>query len=305
MTSVFTLSAIDLFASGMGAFIIITIILMPDYQKEVRMEGHFKYLDALARASETVLDETELGLERLDIALQAARTRQRELEAEERMVASELDTLQAQLTAAMQQPPPAAAADAPGEDRAEGEVTFRFLGLKTEQTRYLMLVDMNQYLGEHRELVIGTVGRALDSLQPGFEFAILGFQQLDSGPRFRPWPAEGALAPLTSASKAEAMSWLAAQTDDFAGGSPMLEAFETAFDFPAGAVILISDGLPNPAFNDGLPARALVQAITVANRQSVEIHAVTVGDYFKYKGTVAFMEALARANSGGFLALAQ
>ncbi len=37
---VFSLSAIDLFASAMGAFIIITIILMPDYQKEVRLEGH-------------------------------------------------------------------------------------------------------------------------------------------------------------------------------------------------------------------------------------------------------------------------
>jgi hypothetical protein len=37
----------------------------------------------------------------------------------------------------------------------------------------------------------------------------------------------------------------------------------------------------------------------------MEIHAVTIGDYFKYQGTVAFMESLARANSGGFLALAQ
>ena len=34
---VFSLSAIDLFASAMGAFIVITIILMPDYQKEVRL----------------------------------------------------------------------------------------------------------------------------------------------------------------------------------------------------------------------------------------------------------------------------
>jgi hypothetical protein len=29
-----------------------------------------------------------------------------------------------------------------------------------------------------------------------------------------------------------------------------------------------------------------------------------VGDYFKYRGTVEFMESLARANSGGFMALA-
>ena len=41
----------------------------------------------------------------------------------------------------------------------------------------------------------------------------------------------------------------------------------------------------------------------MANRRQQEVHAVTVGDYFKYKGTVEFMESLARANGGGFLAL--
>ncbi len=49
----------------------------------------------------------------------------------------------------------------------------------------------------------------------------------------------------------------------------------------------------------------MIQAIVPANTKGIEIHAVTLGDYFKYKGTVDFMESLARANSGGFLALAQ
>ena len=35
---VYSMSAIDLFASAMGAYIIISIILMPDYQKEVRSQ---------------------------------------------------------------------------------------------------------------------------------------------------------------------------------------------------------------------------------------------------------------------------
>ncbi len=78
-----------------------------------------------------------------------------------------------------------------------------------------------------------------------------------------------------------------------------------AFKTPAEAIILISDGLPNPAYNGGLPPRALIQDIVLSNTRGVEIHAVTLGDYFKYKGTVEFMENLARANSGGFLALAQ
>jgi hypothetical protein len=43
---VFSLSAIDLFASAMGAFLIISIILMPDYQKEVRSQEHLAFLRA-------------------------------------------------------------------------------------------------------------------------------------------------------------------------------------------------------------------------------------------------------------------
>ena len=89
----------------------------------------------------------------------------------------------------------------------------------------------------------------------------------------------------------------------FEGSSSVLDAFDRAFESEAGAIILISDGLPNPAYNNGLASGPLVRAITVANRRQQEIHAVTVGDYFKYRGTVEFMESLARANGGDFLAL--
>ena len=55
---VYSLSAIDLFASAMGAFIIISIILMPDYQKEVRSQGDLAYLEELAGKTEALLQET-------------------------------------------------------------------------------------------------------------------------------------------------------------------------------------------------------------------------------------------------------
>jgi Mg-chelatase subunit ChlD len=83
------------------------------------------------------------------------------------------------------------------------------------------------------------------------------------------------------------------------------DAFGEALKTPAEAVILLSDGLPNPTYNGGLPPRLLIQDIVLANTRGMEIHAVTIGDYFKYKSTVEFMENLARANGGSFLALAQ
>ncbi len=303
---VFSLSAIDLFASAMGAFIIITIVLMPDYQKEVRLEGHLAYMESLAGETESVLNDTEQGIESAQEALSTAQMRQLELQAEQEIVSSEIETIRAKLQAhADQPPPPPPSPVVTEEDLGSNLVTFRFLGLKTDKTRILLLIDMNKYLAEHQALVARTVARALDSLKTGYEFGILGFQQLDSGPRYHRWPEDGGLVAMTGANRVQALRFVNQLSGKFEGSSSVRDAFALGFASPAEAMILISDGLPNPTYNNGLPPRALIQDIVMSNTQGKEIHAVTIGDYFKYKGTVEFMESLARANSGGFLALAQ
>ena len=303
---VFSLSAIDLFASAMGAFIIITIILMPDYQKEVRLEGHLEYIESLKGETESVLNDTEQGIVSLNDALSSAQTRQLELQAEQEIMSSELETINARLQARNDEPPPPPPSPEETEEKQGSNlVTFRFLGLKTDKTRILVLVDMNKYLADHEALVAKTVTRALDSLKPGYEFGILGFQQLDSGPRYHRFPESGRLVAMTSANRAGAQRFVRQLAGQFEGSSSLKDAFAQALETPAEAIILLSDGLPNPTYNAGLPPRALIQDIVMANSRGVEIHAVTIGDYFKYKGTVDFMENLARANAGGFLALAQ
>lgn len=307
---VYSLSAVDLFASAMGAFIIISIIMMPDYQKEVRSQGDLKFLEELAGKTQAELDEMENGMISVMRALQAAQTRHQQLEAQEDVIASEIQTLRAEQQANNEQPPPPEAAPAPEPEDLEPvpeqkAVSFRFLGLKTNKTRVLFLVDMNSYLAQHQALVRDTVLRAIDSLQPGYEFAILGFHELDAGPKYYRWPEGAGLAEVSKTSRAQAFRFLGGLATEFRGSSPLLGAFEHAFTNSADALILISDGLPNPAFNDGLSPSRLVRSITLANTRSREIHTVTVGDYFKYSGTVEFMEALARANSGKFLALAK
>ena len=303
---VYSLSAIDLFASAMGAFIIISIILMPDYQKEVRSQGDLEYLEELAGKTEALLQETDEGSRDLLEALLAAQTRHQQLQAQYEVVSSELETLEAQQQARHDQPPPPPPSPVVTEDtEGSSQVTFRFLGLKTDKKRILFLVDMNRFLSPHESLVRRTVIRAMDSLQTGYQFAILGFQQQDAGPKFYRWPADGSLANMNSPSRAEAKAFLGSLEGRFQGSAPLLSAFEQAFEGPADAIILISDGLPNPAFNANLSPSRLIRSITVSNSRGKEIHAVTIGDYFKYRGTVEFMESLARANAGGFLALSE
>lgn len=303
---VYSLSAIDLFASAMGAFMIITIILMPDYQKEVRLEGHLEYLDALAAETDAMLNDTVEGIESTEEALSSAQTRQLELQAEQEIMSSELETIKARLQARLDHPPPPPPSPVETDEKLGSQlVTFRFLGIKTDKTRLLLMIDMNKYLASHEALVAKTVARALESLATGYEFGILGFQQLDSGPKYYRWPEDGSLKIMSNSNRAQALRFVRQLSGKFAGSASLQSAFRIAFDSPADALILISDGLPNPAYNGGLPPRALIQDIVLANTGGKEIHAVTIGDYFRYKGTVEFMESLARANSGKFLALAQ
>jgi len=303
---VYSLSAIDLFASAMGAFIIITIILMPDYQKEVRLEGHLEYIESLVGQTEALVNDTELGTDSIRESLSTAQTLQLELQAEQEIMSSELETIRAQLQARNDQPPPPPPSPVETEeDQGSNLVTFRFLGLKTDKTRLLLLIDMNKYLAGHEALVAKTVARALGSLKSGYEFGILGFQQLDSGPRYHRWPEDGGLVTMSGSNRAKALRFVRQLSGKFEGSSSVRDALSLAFASPAEAIILISDGLPNPAYNGGLPPRALIQDIVLSNTRGKEIHAVTIGDYFRYKGTVDFMESLARANFGNFLALAQ
>ena len=301
---VYSLSAVDLFASAMGAFIIISIILMPDYQKEVRSLGDLEYLEELAGKTQAMLDQTEQGRRDILDALRAAQTRQRELQARYETVSSELETLEAQQQARLDQPPPPPPSpEVTEEEEGSNLVTFRFLGLKTDQKQILFLVDMNRFLAPHEPLVRESVIRAMDSLQDGYRFAILGFQQQDQGPVYYRWPEDGELAPMNDRNRADARAFMREISGKYEGSSSLSSAFDEAFANEAGAIVLFSDGLPNPSYNNGLAAGPLVRSITVANRRQQEIHAVTLGDYFKYRGTIEFMESLARANGGGFLAL--
>ncbi|MDX1556104.1 MAG: hypothetical protein R3212_08765, partial [Xanthomonadales bacterium] len=274
---VFSLSAIDLFASAMGAFIVISLVLMPDYQKEVRLEGHFRYIEALANEAEAQLDERQQGMQDRLQQLRAAQAQHQELRVEQAIVEGELASLESRIAAARRAPPPQPPIEPDPEPVASNQVTFRFLGLKTDKSRYLVMVDMNGYLGQYESLVQDTVLRALDSLQPGMEFGLLVFQQLDTGPRLLRWPEGGGLVPASRTSRAGAQAFMRGQSGRFAGSSPLLAAFDEAFSSEAEALILISDGLPNPAFNDNLPAGALARSITLNNTTGKEIHAVTIG----------------------------
>ncbi len=295
------MSAIDLFASAMGAFIIISIILMPDYRKEVIAQGDNTLLERLRAESEDALVDADQQRSEAQSRRDFAQQELAELMAQASRLRNDVEDAEQQLMADHDPPPP----PEPAEDLSpEDQVSFRFLGLKTDERRFLLIIDLNRFLEPHAGLMARTVSRTLDSLRDHHEFGLLAFNQQDSGPVFMRWPADGDLVNASRRNLDGARQFLAGLQGRYVGSSPILGALEAGLASDADALVLFSDGLPNPSYNNGLDGPGIIARVSRNNREGKEIHAVTIGDYFKYRNTIQFMETLAKANGGGFMALA-
>lgn len=307
---IFSLSAIDLFAAAMGAFALLTVVLIPYYQNEIRENTPENALADLARAAETSAVEAVEKKKALEEKRSAAAQNVSDIKSEADKLLAELraaeaallDKKAAAIPEAVEVPEPIAELPTPAKKKSI--VSFRFLGMKTRKDDIVIAIDMNKCMGGHEASIERAVDRIIDSLQDNHALKIVGFQQTDSGPRLESWPRDGNLRNVNRTSQTEAKSFVSQLAKKFGGSASMLNTFETLISGPGQAIFLVSDGLPNPRANDGLSPSALANRITRLNSGQKEIHTVVVGNYFDYEGTVDFMETVSESNGGQFMALA-
>lgn len=307
---VFSMSAIDLFAAAMGAFALLAIILLPYYQNEIRENTPENAIADLLRAAEDSQVETVDRKKALEAKRSAAAQNVSDIQSEADKLLAKLRAAEAALLEkkaaavpkAVDVPEPVAEKPAPEPEKAT--VSFRFLGMKTTRDDIVIAMDMNRCLGGHEDSVQKAASRIINSLQDNHALRIVGFQQTDSGPRTRVWPSTDGLQRITPSSQQSAAAFTSGLTRQFGGSASMLDAFSEMLSGPGEAIFLVSDGLPNPRANNGLSPDRLAREITRLNGGRKEIHTVVVGNYFDYDGTVEFMENLAGANGGQFMALA-
>ena len=308
---VFSMSAIDLFAAAMGAFALLAIILLPYYQNEVIERTPENAIADLLRAAEDSAVETKIKKKALEKKRSASAANVSDIESQAQKLLAELRAAEAALKEKKAQaqravvvPEPIAEEPAPADEPKKKLVEFRFLGMNTTKDDIVVAMDLNRCLGGHEESVQKAVKRIVSSLQDNHGLKIVGFQQTDSGPRTDVWPIGGSLRNVTPTSQTEANNFAKRLTGKFGGSASMLNAFEKILNGPGEAVFLVSDGLPNPRVNDGLSPTSLARRITQINGGRKEIHSVVVGNYFDYRGTIDFMQALSDSNNGQFMALA-
>lgn len=304
--TVFTISALDLFAAALGAFILIVLVLFP-YYKLGGTDTSMEELEELVEKRRLVASSTQSEMAQIRAIQAEVRLldRQYRTTAENMSeVAAKILEVQAQ-TAAIEIPdPPPIPKPVPQPDpipnppRSTGRgVEFSILGVGTSKKDVMIVVDMSGSMRAHTSNVVSALEEILGQMQPDNRFAILGYR---GGPSYSVYPPGGRLTRASAGEVQGALAFVRRLPGDFGGGTPTQNALVRALNVQPGAVILISDGQPD----DGNPGD-IVQNITRRNRGRTEIHTVAIGDYTSDPALTMFLQELANNNRGDFVGRAR
>jgi hypothetical protein len=302
-TTVFTTSAIDLFASALGAFILLVMILFPYY----RNAGSD---DAFSRTQEIQEQRRLLSGEIADLLAdqQVAQSEIQDLNEANRGIESAISRIQRRTadikTQLSKEPVPKPEPveeiiEEPEPEALVAGVEFSILGLATEAKSFVIVVDMSGSMLSYTDLMIKSVLEVLEPLDDSNEFAIIGYQG-NPAPVLWNYPDGSDLVQATPENLASARDFIRSLARRFAGSTPTHYAILSAMQYPADAIVLMSDGEPDnaPGF--------ILQDIAGLNRfEQKEIHTVAIGDYTQNRGLVVFLQGLARQNGGDFVGVSR
>jgi len=297
--AVFSTSAVDLFASALGAFILLVMLLFPYYNHSDPDEAYAK--------TRSVMQQRSLASGKLEDRLAEKDKLQQELvqaTAANQGVAKSIARLQKQLADSKRQlavlPPvisePVRVVNPEPEPKAITHgVEFSILGLATHAKSFVILIDMSGSMTNYQDLMIKTVLDILKPLDESNQFAIVGYQG-NPQPVLWTYPGNNKLATANKQNLEQATIFARSLVHRFMGSTPTHYALQAALQYPANAIILMSDGEPNtqPGF--------ILQEVTRMNQfRQDEIHTVAIGDYTHNRNLVLFLQTLARLNSGDFV----
>lgn len=302
-TAVFSTSAIDLFASALGAFILLVMLLFPYYRHAGPDDSFARTQDIMEkrRLASAQLQDLQAQQDNLQSELdqltqsnegreeQISRLRKQLLD-----VSNQLASIPVKVTEPVEviTPEPDPKALTPG-------VEFSILGLATKAKSFVIVVDMSGSMLQYEELMINSVLEILKPLNETNQFAIVGYHG-NPQPVLWSFPTGSGLVPATKENLELARSFTQNLVRKFVGSTPTHFALQAALEYPASAVILMSDGEPNT------PPGFIIQNITQLNQfRRTEIHSVAIGQYTHNRNLVLFMQTLARLNGGDFVGVSK
>ena len=296
--TVFSISALDLFAAALGAFILIVLVLFP-YYKLGGTDVSFEELEEQVRKRRLVASSTQTEMSQI----RAIQAEIRLLDKEFRTAKVNMSTIEDRIrevqkqTSEIQIPVPKPVPIIPPRSTNQG-VEFSILGLATTRKEVVIVVDMSGSMRSHTSNVSRAINEILDVMQADNRFAILGYR---GGPTYDSFPRGGQFVAATPSTVSQARTFVSGMSRRFGGGTPTLNAMVRALNMQPEAIILISDGAPD----DGTPTE-IVENLTNRNQEGqTEIHTVAIGDYTSDKNLTLFLQDLANRNRGDFVGRAR
>ena len=302
-TAVFSTSAIDLFASALGAFILLVMLLFPYYRHAGPDDSFARTQDIMEkrRLASGQLEDLKARQEKLQSELdqltKANQGREQQI-SRLRKAMMDIKNQLAAIPADITEPVEIVTPEPEPRALTHG-VEFSILGLATEVKSFVIVVDMSGSMLQYEELMVRSVLEILKPLDETNQFAIVGYHG-NPQPVLWSFPNGTKLLPATEENLKLAEAFTHSLVRKFVGSTPTHFALQAALEYPASAVILMSDGEPNS------PPGFIIQNISELNQfRRTEIHTVAIGDYTHNRNLVLFMQTLARVNGGDFVGVSR
>ena len=283
--SILSMSTIDLFASALGAFVLITIVLLPFFPNlniSVLEEAELEREKATLEQAKTELEQAKAELEREKATLeqQTAKLEQEKAQLERAMAkAPRTKSPLEKQVAALQQ---------------EIDDTSVLLGIRTKAKKFVFVIDMSSSIyqpeqHDYRQFIALSVQDMLAAFKSEIEVRLIGFQGTDL---LHYWPQDGGYFQVKKNTRDRVVSLVKNWMKSIGGGSPTRVALLAALALHPEEIILLSDGAPTEDW------QVVVQAVTAKNKQKIPIHAVAVGNYTADRNFIDFLVQLTEQNNG-------
>jgi hypothetical protein len=316
------MSALDLFASALGAFILVTIVLLPYYLKHEDVVNDNNQLRQKIAEIESTAANTAAELKKSKAKEASAKAALKKLQKESKNAgglenqlkqAKERAAEAEQKAAASEQKAAAASKSVTSSkkalNRAEAEikrrVKFALLGLATNAETFVLVMDMSSSMKRFQGITLETMRKIFEPLTSREKVGIIGFHAPGSRAfhtiRLRHWLSPGNIIPMSNQNKNIAMSFVRQMMRQVDGGTPTMAGLLEALKYNVDAIILLSDGAPTVPNRDW---QNVINTVTRQNRGKKEIHTVAVGNFYERPTFVRFLSQLARANKGRFTGVA-
>ena len=290
--SIFSMSMLDLFASALGAFMLITIVLLPFFPN-LNISG---LEEAELEREKATLEQAKTELEQAKTELEQAKAQSAREKATLEQQTAKLEQEKAQLERAMAKAP---RTKSPLEKQVaalqqEIDDTSVLLGIRTKAKKFVFVIDMSSSIyqpGQHdyRQFIALSMQDILAAFKSEIEVCLIGFQGADL---LHYWPQDGGYFQVKKNTRDRVVSLVRNWMKSIGGGSPTRVALLAALALHPEEIILLSDGAPTEDW------QVVVQAVTAENKRKIPIHAVAVGNYTADRNFIDFLVQLTEQNNG-------